>query len=108
MQDEDVRRGIGARLKECRLALKLSQPDVAGKVGRTPQAVSKWELGKSAPSAEDWFRLGTLFGVSLDYLVYGVRTVPVSESAFMTRIFAVPGIQPTGATFGTPERLPAS
>lgn len=108
MQDEQVRRDIGMRLKECRRSLKLSQPEVAELLKRSPQVVSKWEHGKSLPAVEDWYAIGKLFGVSLDYLVYGIRTIPVSEYATMVAIFKAPGVEPRGGSFGTPERLPTS
>lgn len=105
MQDEMELLAIGLRLKECRLSLKLSQPEVAAKLGRTPQAISKWEKGGSMPSGRDWQVLGKLYGVSLDYLVYGVRTMPVSDyAATMATIFRAPGVNPSGAVFGAPER----
>jgi transcriptional regulator with XRE-family HTH domain len=88
MHDVAVRREIGARLKASRLALRMSQPEVAVAVNRSPQAVSKWELGKSMPAADDWYVLGRLLGVSLDYLVYGIRTIPVSDSPIIGRIFS--------------------
>lgn len=45
----------------------LSQKDIAQKLNITDRAVSKWEQGISAPSAENYYRLAKIFGISIDY-----------------------------------------
>jgi transcriptional regulator with XRE-family HTH domain len=92
--DKTIRRAIGARLQEARTSQKLSQDYVAEKLGLNRQAVSKWECGVTMPRADEWYHIGKIYGVSLDYLVYGIRTVPVSGSSLMETIFAKPGIEP--------------
>lgn len=108
MNKEEVRREIGGRLREWRLSMKLSQEDVAARMTVKRQTVSKWEKGGSMPTADQWYALGRLFGASLDYLVYGIRTIPVSEYAIMAKVFERPGIQPPAAAFDSRFRLPAS
>lgn len=102
--NEEVRRAIGARLKESRVSAGLSQQQVAIELGlKVRQTVGKWENGEAMPRLDEWYKLGQLFGVSLDYLVYGIRTVPVSQFGVMGSIFGREGHQPTGAGFRTPQ-----
>lgn len=106
--DEEEKRKVGRRLKECRVAAQLSQEEVAALLGIQRQAVSKWEQGKTLPRSAEWYALGPMYGVSLDYMVYGIRTVPVSRFALMGQIFRQQVAQPSAAASDTPERLPAS
>ena len=48
---------------------KLSQEDVAEKIGVSRQAVAKWENGETAPDIYNCKALADLFDVSLDDLV---------------------------------------
>jgi transcriptional regulator with XRE-family HTH domain len=84
---DEVRRRIGARIRECRKEAGLSQEDLAREMGVKRQAVSQWENAKTMPHCGEWYRLGPLLGVSLDYLVYGVKTIPVSDSGILAAIF---------------------
>ncbi len=100
----DVRRDIGRRLKQARQAARFTQEDVAKRLGLKAQTVSSWERGKSMPKAGEWYELGPLLGVSLDYLVYGLRP----ESPLIRAILGAPGVEPPPAFSCTPARLPAS
>lgn len=107
--NEEVRRAIGRRLKESRLSAGLTQQYLADRLQlKARQTVSSWERGDSMPGTDQWYELAPLLGQSLDYLVYNIRTVPVSKYAVMETVFRAPGVQPSAAVFGTPERLPAS
>lgn len=77
--NEDVRRGIGRRLREFRVSLGLTQDEFADELGLSQrQSVSAWELGKAMPKGEEWFKMGVM-GMSLDYAVLNIRTVPVAS-----------------------------
>lgn len=78
--DDDTRRAIGRRLKEFRLSMGLTQLGMARHLKGQRQSVSAWENGKSLPLCNDWVKLGRM-GMSLDYVVMGIRTIPVSEYA---------------------------
>lgn len=60
---------FSANLLKLRKALRLTQEDVAEKVGVTRQAVAKWEAGDSLPDLETGLRLARALGVSLDELM---------------------------------------
>lgn len=52
-----------------RKAAKLSQEELAGRVGVSRQAVSKWESGQAMPEAATLVDLADLLGCSLDQLM---------------------------------------
>ena len=60
---------FSANLLRMRKVLRLTQEDVAEKVGVTRQAVAKWEAGDSLPDLETGLRLARALGVSLDELM---------------------------------------
>jgi Predicted transcriptional regulators len=81
----------------------LSQRQVATELGlKVRQTVGKWESGEGMPRLDEWYNLGQLYGVSLDYLVYGIRTVPVSKCGMVSVVLARPGVNPQGAGFTAP------
>lgn len=57
------------RLKNHRKQLKLTQEEVAEKIGVSGQAVSKWENGECLPDCYNLKLLGKIYGVSLDILL---------------------------------------
>lgn len=48
---------------------KLSQEELAARVGVSRQAVSKWELGEAAPDINKLLALAKAFGVTTDHLL---------------------------------------
>lgn len=52
-----------------RKAAKLSQEELAARVGVSRQAVSKWELGDATPEVDKLLALARAFGVSTDELL---------------------------------------
>lgn len=78
--NEDVRRAIGGRLREFRVSMGFTQVEMARLLKAKRQSVSAWENGKSMPLCDDWLKLGKM-GMSLDYVVLNIRTVPVSSYA---------------------------
>jgi len=68
-------------LRQARMEARLSQDAAAERVRVTRQAVGQWESGATAISAVQVGLLGALYGVSADWLIFGLRTVPVDEGA---------------------------
>ncbi len=62
---------IGKRISEERRKKNLSQEYVAEKLGVSRQAVSKWEMGQSAPDTNNLIALAELLDVSIEYLATG-------------------------------------
>lgn len=50
---------------------KLSQEELAARVGVSRQAVSKWELGEASPDVGKLLALARAFGVTTDHLLNG-------------------------------------
>lgn len=60
---------IANRLVELRKKNNLSQEALAGKLGISRQAVSKWERAEASPDTDNLILLARLYGVSLDELL---------------------------------------
>lgn len=71
--------------------MKLTQTEVAERLNVQRQAISRWENGKTMPLSAEWYQIGQIYGVSLDYLVYGVRTMPVSRHGVLGEVFREKG-----------------
>ncbi|MGQ7344242.1 helix-turn-helix domain-containing protein [Streptococcus suis] len=56
------------RLKSLRLKAKLTQIEVAEKIGVSQPQYARWEAGKRKPSSETLQKFADFFGVSMDYL----------------------------------------
>ena len=56
------------RLKSLRLQAKLTQIEVAEKVGVSQPQYARWEAGKRKPTSETLQKFADFFGVTMDYL----------------------------------------
>ena len=79
---------LGETIKNRRQKVKLSQEQLAERLGVSRQAVSKWETGQSEPTADNLVRLAEVFETSLAELVgagknggeeTGAQTSPASQ-----------------------------
>lgn len=61
--------GLGERLQQQRLAMNLSQKEVAGVIGVSPSIVSNYENNERTPSVEILMALAGLYRCSTDYLL---------------------------------------
>lgn len=77
--------GMGDRLSGARKAVGLTQQRVADDLKVTRQAVSSWEKGRSPPNALELVKLITLYGVSADYVLFGLGSGMVRDE--LARIF---------------------
>lgn len=66
------------RIKQLRLKNKLTQQEVADKLGVTRPAYTAYETGKRQPDFDTLAELSALFDVSTDYLL-GKDSVPNRE-----------------------------
>lgn len=60
---------IGNKIMELRKKNRLSQEELAEKVGVARQTISKWELGETSPDIKQAKELSKIFNISLDELV---------------------------------------
>ena len=76
---------IGKRIAHLRKEKGLTQEELAGHMGVSPQAVSKWENDQTCPDISALPKLARLFGVTVDELLEGrtettaVRVLPPEQ-----------------------------
>ena len=81
---------IGKRIALLRRQKDMTQEELAGHMGVSPQAVSKWENDQTCPDISALPRLARLLGVSVDELLEGkaelpaVRVLPPAERKPLT------------------------
>lgn len=72
-QEKDaVKASLGEVLRKYRTERNMTQEFVAGSLGVSRQAVSKWEKGVSDPSTSNLLALAKLYGVSAEELLRDV------------------------------------
>lgn len=69
---------FATKLLDQRQSLKLTQEELASRIGVTPQAVSKWERGLSLPDVELFYQLGKILSLSMDEL-WNISNSTISE-----------------------------
>ena len=57
---------IGKYLSELRKYYKITQDELAGRIGVTRQAVSKWETGITIPDIEMLLKLSEIYGIAIN------------------------------------------
>lgn len=62
---------FGTRLRKALERRKLTQTELAKRIGRTVHTVHRWCKGYSVPSATEAVEIGKILGVSVEYLVTG-------------------------------------
>ncbi len=67
--EQERRRQVGARIREIRQHIGLTQAEVAGKLGIAKQSVTNYESGKTDPSIRNLIALASVLGVTTDYLL---------------------------------------
>lgn len=67
--EAERRRKYGARIKAARNRAKLTQAELAAKLGIVPQGVANYEAGRSEPSTRNLIVLSNVLGVSTDWLL---------------------------------------
>lgn len=60
---------LAAKIYELRKTNKLSQEQLAEKIGVSRQSISKWESGETLPELERVVALSQVFNVTTDYLL---------------------------------------
>ncbi len=69
---------IADKIKLLREGCKMTQAELARKLGVTRSGVNAWEMGISVPSTQYLVELALLFHVSTDYLLDIEQTATVS------------------------------
>jgi transcriptional regulator with XRE-family HTH domain len=94
MQDSELRRAFGARVKQLRKQRHWTQKELARKVEIRFQLLNKYEGGQHIPSAETLIRLAEALDTSLDYLLTGnpVEDSPLASSRLFQRFKTLEGL----------------
>lgn len=78
----DLRRAFGMRVQEARRAARVSQTQLARRLGlRSGVAVGDWERGKALPKFETFLRLCDALNQSPAFFIEGYRDRPHKEPA---------------------------
>lgn len=78
----DLRRSFGSRVQEARRAVRLSQTQLARRVGlRSGVAVGDWERGKALPKFETFMRLCEALNQPPAFFIEGYRERPIKDPA---------------------------
>lgn len=72
---------LGEKIMSLRKRMGWSQEELAHELGVSRQSVSKWESSASIPDIQKIIALGSLFGVSTDYLLRDELDEPVAAIA---------------------------
>jgi len=72
---------IGKNILNLRKNAKLSQEQLAEKMGVTRQTISNWELEESSPDIKQAKELSKIFNISLDELVNNKEYIPSNNSS---------------------------
>ncbi len=75
---------IGARIAALRRQAGISQVTLAKRLNVSPSTVGMYEQGRREPSMECLVALAGLFGVSTDFLLTGVPSVPCDRDTLQT------------------------
>ena len=76
---------FGERIRKLRRDRDIMQGQLAEYLGIKSAAVSKWEKAENAyPNVDTLIKLADYFNVSTDYLLRGIRVVPVTGGGNVT------------------------
>lgn len=69
-----------SRLKSARIKAKLSQTELADRVGRPQTRISSYETGRTMPDAQTLADICRVIGVSADWLLFGTEAEEKQEA----------------------------
>ncbi|MBO5317167.1 MAG: helix-turn-helix transcriptional regulator [Oscillospiraceae bacterium] len=76
MDDEKLKKQIGANIVSYRKRFGMTQATLAEKLNYSDKAVSKWERGESAPDVQTLVQLAELFSVTVNDLLVDPNALP--------------------------------
>ncbi|MHB9105797.1 MAG: LexA family protein [Armatimonadota bacterium] len=65
------------RLRELRVSARMTQEELADRVGYTRQLISLWEKGTASPDVDTLSKLAEIYRVTVDYLLGRQEVTPV-------------------------------
>lgn len=87
MQDTELRKAFGARVKQLRKQRHWTQKELANRLDIRYQLLNKYEGGQHIPPAETLIRLAEALQTSVDYLLTGnpIEDSPLADSRLFRR-----------------------
>ncbi len=80
MSDNTLLKEMGERIYRRRKSLKLTQEELAEKLGVSTQMISNLELGKKAVRPENLAKLSVALNISSDYVLFGKdKNIPAED-----------------------------
>ena len=76
MEDDKLKKQIGANIASYRKRMRLTQAGLAQKLNYSDKAVSKWERGESAPDVQTLVQLAELYDVTVNDLLVDPNELP--------------------------------
>ena len=76
MDDEKLKKQIGANIASYRKHLGLTQAGLAEKLNYSDKAVSKWERGESVPDVLTLINIAELFEITVNDLLQDPNALP--------------------------------
>jgi transcriptional regulator with XRE-family HTH domain len=83
---DSLKEAVAKRVREARKNAKLTQQQIADKIGCTKQNVSHWETARWLPAHEDLVPLAKLLNTTTDYLLTGIMNLAPGSSVGNARI----------------------
>jgi len=81
MEEERLKKQIGANIASYRKRMQLTQAGLAEKLNYSDKAISKWERGESAPDVQTLVQLAELFDVTVNDLLEDPNALPANPGA---------------------------
>ena len=81
MDDEKLKKQIGANIVSYRKRAGMTQVGLADKLNYSDKAVSKWERGESAPDVQTLIQLAELFDITVNDLLVDPNALPEETGA---------------------------
>jgi len=91
-RESELRKRLGAELRQARLALHLTQADVAEKVNTDPETISRFERGSTLPSLTRLLDLADALGVTVASLLGAASPREADEMDELRQVLA--GLKP--------------
>ena len=96
MQNDNIRKDFGRRLKQLRKQKKWSQKELASELNAKLSILNKYECGLHIPPAEKLIQLAEIFNTTVDYLLTGNQTDarPLHNLRLLERFRALESFKP--------------
>jgi transcriptional regulator with XRE-family HTH domain len=95
MQNKEILRGFGRRIKELRKQKKWTQKELAAKLDLRFAQLNKYECGLHVPPLKKIIQLAEIFDTTVDYLLTGDRSDerPLHNTRLLERFRALEDFQ---------------